>query len=105
MAGLDAIAAQPDQKHKIEQYKVALQQIVGSGSVKECKGFADHSKSLVRKRHTYSKVNSWSARNRGQHAAAVLSDNVPLVVSRQLLTTFAQELEKLPADSHKEVAI
>ncbi len=46
MAGLEAIAAQPDQKHKIEQYKVVLQQIVGSGSVKECKGFADHSKSL-----------------------------------------------------------
>ena len=40
-----------------------------------------------------------------QSVASVLSDNVPLVVSRQLLTTFAQELGKLPADSHKEVAI
>lgn len=105
MAGLEAIAAQPDQKHKIEQYKVAVQQIVGSGSVKECKGFADHSKSLARNRHSCSKANSWSARQQGQHAAAVLSDNVPLVVSRQLLTSFVQELEKLPADSHKEVAI
>ena len=104
MAGLEAIAAQPDQKHKIEQYKLALQQIVGSGSVKECKGFADHSKACPN-RHTCSKASAWSARNRGQHAAAVLSDNVPLVVSRQLLTIFAQELEKLPADSHKEVAI
>ena len=36
---------------------------------------------------------------------AVLSDSVPLVVSRQLLTLFAQELLKLPADIHKEVAI
>ena len=44
MAGLDAIAAQPDQKHKIEQYKIALQQFVSSGSVHECQGFADHSK-------------------------------------------------------------
>lgn len=35
---------------------------------------------------------------------AVLSDQVPLVVSRQLLTLFAQELSKLSADAHKEVA-
>jgi hypothetical protein len=58
MAGLEAIAAQPDQKHKIEQYKVALQQIVGSGSVKECKGFADHSKNLALVRHNCSKADS-----------------------------------------------
>ena len=44
MATLSAIAAQPDQKSKIEQYKAALQQIVSSGSVTDCQGFADHSK-------------------------------------------------------------
>ena len=44
MAELEAIAAQPDQKSKIEQYKVALQQIISSGSVQQCQGFADHSK-------------------------------------------------------------
>ena len=43
MAKLDAIAAQPDQKQKIEQYKVALQQIISSGNVKECHNFASHS--------------------------------------------------------------
>lgn len=48
MATLNAIAAQPDQKNKIEQYKTALQQIVNSGSVKECQKFADHSKASMR---------------------------------------------------------
>lgn len=48
MATLSAIAAQPDQKSKIEQYKTALQRMVSSGSVKECRGFADHSEDLVR---------------------------------------------------------
>ena len=43
MATLDAIAAQPDQKNKIEQYKSVLQQTVSSGSVQECHKFADHS--------------------------------------------------------------
>jgi hypothetical protein len=35
----------------------------------------------------------------------VLSDEVPLVVSRQLLATFAQETSKLPAEVHKAVAM
>ncbi len=35
---------------------------------------------------------------------AVLSDAVPLVVSRQLLSNFAQEVSSLPPELHKEVA-
>ena len=35
---------------------------------------------------------------------AVLSDAVPLVVSRQLLSSFAQEVSSLPPELHKEVA-
>jgi hypothetical protein len=36
---------------------------------------------------------------------AVLSDAVSLVISRQLLQHFAQEIKlKLPHDAHKEVA-
>ncbi len=35
----------------------------------------------------------------------VLSDEVPLVISRQLLTTFAQEMGKLPVDVHKAAAM
>lgn len=34
----------------------------------------------------------------------VLSDDVPLVVSRQLLQTFAQELGKLEPENQKEIA-
>ena len=34
----------------------------------------------------------------------VLSDDVPLVVSRQLLQTFAQDLGKLEAENQKEIA-
>lgn len=34
----------------------------------------------------------------------VLSDEVPLVVSRQLLQTFAQELGKLEPETQKEIA-
>ena len=35
---------------------------------------------------------------------AVVSDEVPLVVSRQLLQTFAEDLGKLESDAQKEVA-
>ena len=36
---------------------------------------------------------------------AVLSDAVPLVISRQLLQAFTNEIkEKLPRDVHKDVA-
>ncbi len=35
---------------------------------------------------------------------AVLSDTVPLVVSRQLLSAFAQDISQLPDDVHKEAA-
>lgn len=35
---------------------------------------------------------------------AVLSDDVPLVISRQLLTAFASEVPKLPAEVHQPVA-
>lgn len=35
---------------------------------------------------------------------AVLSDAVPLVVSRQLLQQFTHEIKRLPHDVHKEVA-
>jgi hypothetical protein len=35
---------------------------------------------------------------------AVLSDDVPLVVSRQVLQLMAQEVSKLPPEAHKAVA-
>ena len=36
--------------------------------------------------------------------AAVLSDAVPLVISRQLLSAFASAITTLPADSHLAIA-
>lgn len=36
--------------------------------------------------------------------SSVLSDDVPLVVSRQLLQTFAQDLGRLEPESQKEIA-
>ena len=36
---------------------------------------------------------------------AVLSDDVPLVVSRQLLQSFAQELGRLEPETQKEIAL
>ncbi len=69
MAGLEAIAAQPDQKNKIEQYKAVLQQIVSSGSVQECRGFADHSKAFKESQLLF-------AQNKGGHIAASHSPSV-----------------------------
>ena len=42
---LDNVAALSDQKQKIEQYKVALTQVLGSGNADDCKTFVMHSKS------------------------------------------------------------
>lgn len=54
MESLDDVAALSDQKHKIEQYRAALQRVLDSGSIEQCKEFVNHgtccysSKSCVR---------------------------------------------------------
>ncbi|GBG82739.1 hypothetical protein CBR_g36268 [Chara braunii] len=81
MAGEDAasalrlIASHGDQKGKTEQYKVLLSSIISSGSVVNAKSFLDH----------------------------MVTDEVPLVISRQLLIAFAKDLPKLDVEAHKEV--
>eukprot|EP00884_Botryococcus_braunii_P007009 jgi/Botrbrau1/16309/Bobra.0066s0077.1 len=70
------IANLPDQKQKIEVYRETLLRLIAARDVTSLKDFFDH----------------------------MLSDDVPLVVSRQLLQTFALELSKLDAAAHKEVA-
>ncbi|BDA48473.1 COP9 signalosome complex subunit 4 [Coccomyxa sp. Obi] len=76
-SSLDTVAGLTDQKQKIEQYKAALANVLDSGSTQQCKEFVDH----------------------------MLSDAVPLVVSRQLLQQFTQDIkQKLPHDVHKDVA-
>ncbi|XP_068654672.1 COP9 signalosome complex subunit 4 [Aristolochia californica] len=66
-----------DQRQKIEQYKLILASVFASNDTAQAKKFIDH----------------------------MVSDDVPLVVSRQLLMTFAQELGRLDPESQKEIAL
>ncbi|KQK23109.1 COP9 signalosome complex subunit 4 isoform X3 [Brachypodium distachyon] len=77
-SALASAAAIADQRQKIEQYRHILASVLSSSppDIAQAKRFLTH----------------------------MVSDEVPLVVSRQLLQTFAQELGKLEADSQKEVA-
>ncbi|CAN1323448.1 COP9 signalosome complex subunit 4 [Linum perenne] len=65
-----------DQRQKIEQYKHILSSVISSNDIILAKKFIDH----------------------------MLSDDVPLVVSRQLLQTFAQELGRLQPQAQKDIA-
>ncbi|KXZ48200.1 hypothetical protein GPECTOR_29g107 [Gonium pectorale] len=65
-----------DQRQKTEAYKTALQQILDAGQPEACKEFVSH----------------------------MLTDEVPLVISRQLLMLFAQGLARLPSATHVAVA-
>uniref|UniRef100_A0A7N0UMN8 COP9 signalosome complex subunit 4 n=1 Tax=Kalanchoe fedtschenkoi TaxID=63787 RepID=A0A7N0UMN8_KALFE len=65
-----------DQRQKIEQYKSILSTVIASNDVQQANKFIDH----------------------------VLSDDVPLVVSRQLLQTFAQDFGRLLPDAQKSIA-
>ncbi|MQM13590.1 hypothetical protein Taro_046518 [Colocasia esculenta] len=75
---LAAAASISDQRQKVEQYKAILASVFSpaSADISQAKRFIDH----------------------------MVSDDVPLVVSRQLLQTFAQELGKLEPDAQKEIA-
>mmetsp|Transcript_10184 Transcript_10184/g.30634 ORF Transcript_10184/g.30634 Transcript_10184/m.30634 type:complete len:393 (-) Transcript_10184:278-1456(-) len=75
-SSLNSIAAITDQKARVDAYKATLTTILKSASVADAQAFVDH----------------------------VLSDSVTLVLSRQLLTAFAQQLPSLPDDAFKEVA-
>lgn len=74
---LAVAAAITDQRRKIEQYKKVLATIISSSDTLNAKCFIDH----------------------------MVSDDVSLVVSRQLLLPFfAQDLGKLDPDAQKEIA-
>jgi len=77
-SSLASAAAIADQRQKIEQYRHILASVLSSSppDISQAKRFLDH----------------------------MVSDEVPLVVSRQLLQTFAQDLGKLESDAQKEVA-
>ncbi|XP_015072262.1 uncharacterized protein LOC107016282 [Solanum pennellii] len=65
-----------DRRQKIEQYKHILSTVLASSDIQQAKQFIDY----------------------------MLSDDVALVVYRQLLQTFAQEFDRLEPDVQKEVA-
>ncbi|KAJ9522666.1 hypothetical protein QJQ45_019743, partial [Haematococcus lacustris] len=74
---LASTAALSDQKSRLEQYRKAVDQAFASTDpVDSCRDLIDH----------------------------MLSDDVPLVISRQLLQTLAQEIGKLPPAQHGPVA-
>ncbi|XXG81348.1 hypothetical protein AAC387_Pa09g2008 [Persea americana] len=75
-SALASAALIADQRQKIEQYKLILASVLASNDITQAKKFIDH----------------------------MVSDDVPLVVSRQLLQTFAQDLGRLQPESQKEIA-
>ncbi|KAF0914256.1 hypothetical protein E2562_027820 [Oryza meyeriana var. granulata] len=77
-SALASAAAIADQRQKIEQYRHILSSVLSPSppDISQAKRFLDH----------------------------MVSDEVPLVVSRQLLQTFAQELGRLEPEAQKEVA-
>mmetsp|Transcript_38359 Transcript_38359/g.95192 ORF Transcript_38359/g.95192 Transcript_38359/m.95192 type:complete len:405 (-) Transcript_38359:261-1475(-) len=76
-ARLSGIAAVGDQKTKTLQYREVLTECLGGG------GDVDGLKLLV---------------------VHMLSDDVPLVISRQILQTLCQEVQSLPSEHHKVTA-
>eukprot|EP00252_Welwitschia_mirabilis_P006340 TRINITY_DN17193_c0_g2_i1.p1 TRINITY_DN17193_c0_g2~~TRINITY_DN17193_c0_g2_i1.p1 ORF type:complete len:402 (+),score=73.31 TRINITY_DN17193_c0_g2_i1:71-1276(+) len=76
-SALQSAAAIGDQRNKIEQYKLILASIIATNNAENAKIFINH----------------------------MVSDAVPLVASRQLLQIFAQDLDKLSPEVHKEVAL
>eukprot|EP00741_Cyanophora_paradoxa_P023851 tig00021680_g23038.t1 len=70
------IAGVADQKRKVEEYKTLLGQIFARKAAPELKSFVEH----------------------------MVSEEVPLVVSRQLLHAFANSLKTLDKEQHKAVA-
>jgi len=76
MKQFNDIAASSDHKAKTDKYKSLLDQFVDKKDAKLLKAFVDH----------------------------MLDEKTPLVISRTLLSPFAQALPKLSADMHKDIA-
>ncbi|KAJ4751265.1 COP9 signalosome complex subunit 4 [Rhynchospora pubera] len=90
-SALASAAGIGDQRQKIEQYKHILASLLSSSppDVSQAKRFIDHSTTFLPSPPL---------------PFLLVSDEVPLVVSRQLLQTFAQELGKLDPEAEKEIA-
>jgi hypothetical protein len=109
---LDDIAAQGDQKAKAAQYQGVLEQAMAARDAAACRRFVDHGERLhvaelptkpCRRQQTCRQL--WATLPPSRPPSpAVLSDAVPLVLSRQLLLAFAQSLQQLPPDVQQDVA-
>ena len=77
MEQISALAAIPDQKTKIEKYKALQQEYLSKKLVPQLKGLVEH----------------------------LFGEDVPLVLSRQVLQDLASGLEKLSADDRKEIGL
>ena len=73
---LNGIASVGDQKTKIAQYRDLLNEIFAAQQADDFNAFVDH----------------------------MVSEDTPLVISRQILQNFAQILKDLPTELHKTVA-
>lgn len=104
---LTSASAISDQRQKIEQYKLILSSVLSSNDLLQAKKFIDHS-NFSRSPHVEVSQNFWFGIDflfrDNFRKFSVLSDDVPLVVSRQLLQSFAQELGRLEPETQKEIA-
>lgn len=124
-SALASASAITDQRQKIEQYKHILSSVISSNDIVRAKKFIDHSYLspspsifLIKffcpyalgffKIHYFRRkqffVGPYLFSGFKFFVCAVLSDDVPLVVSRQLLQTFAQELGRLEPETQKKIA-
>ena len=124
---LDDIAAMGEAKPKSDEYRAALQRAVESGDASACRRFVDHG-ALGRASELGQDMRkladcadaAWPSplppppacppasrrcrRPPSLLVLAVLSDAVPLVLSRQLLMAFAQSLQQLAPEAQQSVA-
>ena len=99
-----AATAELDQRAKGERYKAAMDAVVAAGDVEGCQRFVDHGARGTRAGGRRERRHQLARASPPLPCAAVLSDSVPLALSRQLLLAFAQSLAQLQADTHRAVA-
>ena len=78
--------------------------VVAAGDVEGCQRFVDHGARGTRAGGRRERRHQLARASPPLPCAAVLSDSVPLALSRQLLLAFAQSLAQLQADTHRAVA-
>lgn len=105
MDTLNAISEIEDQKIKGDQYKDFLASAMSSGDIDSCKLFVDHGNGTYCFGIVFMKIDyDDSTRPLIPSTAAVLSESVSLVLSRQLLSIFARTLPQLHPEAQKTTA-